>query len=146
MKASHFDAVIVGSGFGGSLIYANVMLRKVERWFVQEDIAHGGYTSWPVTRAELEPHYDRVVDSFGEVFNYPNHYVADRSADRKFEPGRVAEPAQASKGTASFGVARTGPTRHQAESEPDGIVPSNASGNVRLRASPALIEPDSVVV
>ena len=46
---------LVSSGLGGgSLIYANVLLRKDEKWFVQEDLAGGGYESWPVTRAGLE--------------------------------------------------------------------------------------------
>jgi cholesterol oxidase len=52
---------LVSSGLGGgSLIYANVLLRKDERWFVQEDLAKGGYEYWPVTRADLDPHYDAV--------------------------------------------------------------------------------------
>ena len=52
---------LVSSGLGGgSLIYANVLLRKDERWFVQEDLASGGYEHWPVTRADLDPHYDRA--------------------------------------------------------------------------------------
>lgn len=52
---------LVASGLGGgSLIYANVMIRKDERWFVQEDLDRGGYEHWPVTRADLDPHYDRV--------------------------------------------------------------------------------------
>jgi cholesterol oxidase len=54
---------IVSSGLGGgSLIYANVLLRKDEKWFVKEDLQHGGYEYWPVTRAELDPHYDRVEE------------------------------------------------------------------------------------
>jgi cholesterol oxidase len=52
---------LVSSGLGGgSLIYANVLLRKDEKWFVQEDLAGGGYEHWPVTRADLDPHYDRA--------------------------------------------------------------------------------------
>ena len=52
---------LVSSGLGGgSLIYANVLLRKDEKWFVQEDLAGGGYEHWPVSRAELDPHYDRA--------------------------------------------------------------------------------------
>ena len=52
---------VVSSGLGGgSLIYANVLLRKPERWFVQEDLAKGGYEHWPVSRSDLDPHYDRV--------------------------------------------------------------------------------------
>jgi len=53
--------VITASGLGGgSLIYANVMLRKDEHTFVREDVLDGGYEDWPLTRADLEPHYDRV--------------------------------------------------------------------------------------
>jgi len=57
-----FDSldVATASGLGGgSLIYANVMLRKDERTFVHEDLGNGGYENWPVTLEDLEPHYDR---------------------------------------------------------------------------------------
>src|SRR6266567_1623030 len=51
--------VLVSSGLGGgSLIYANVLLRKDERWFVREHPATPGYEYWPVTRQDLDPHYD----------------------------------------------------------------------------------------
>jgi cholesterol oxidase len=47
---------LVSSGLGGgSLIYANVLLRKDPEWFVNEE-----GEDWPVTREELDPHYDRV--------------------------------------------------------------------------------------
>jgi cholesterol oxidase len=47
---------LVASGLGGgSLIYANVLLRKDPEWFVN---AEG--EDWPVTRAELDPHYERA--------------------------------------------------------------------------------------
>ena len=52
-----FDGLeaLVSSGLGGgSLIYANVLLRKDERWF--DDPAE----RWPVSRADLEAHYDRA--------------------------------------------------------------------------------------
>jgi len=65
--------VIVSSGLGGgSLIYANVLIRKDERWFVQEDLERGGYEHWPVTRADLEPHYDRAEAMLGAQ-TYPFH-------------------------------------------------------------------------
>lgn len=52
---------IVSSGLGGgSLIYAGTLHRKDESWFVQEDSTEDGYEYWPVTRAQLDPHYDRV--------------------------------------------------------------------------------------
>jgi cholesterol oxidase len=64
---------IVGSGVGGgSLIYANVLLRKDERWFVTEEPGRPGYEHWPVSRADLEPHYDRVLAMMNaQVF--PDH-------------------------------------------------------------------------
>jgi len=52
---------LVSSGLGGgSLIYANILIRKDEKWFVNEDINNGGYEDWPVTREDLDPHYDQV--------------------------------------------------------------------------------------
>jgi len=52
---------VVSAGLGGgSLIYANVLIRKDEKWFVKEDPAAGGFEYWPVTRQDLDPHYDRV--------------------------------------------------------------------------------------
>jgi cholesterol oxidase len=50
-------AVLSSGVGGGSLIYANVLLRKDEKWFVRNG-ADG--EDWPVTRADLEVHYDRV--------------------------------------------------------------------------------------
>ncbi len=55
-----YGALVSAGLGGGSLIYANVLLRKDEKWFVREDLAHGGAEYWPVTREQLEPHYDRV--------------------------------------------------------------------------------------
>jgi cholesterol oxidase len=53
--------VVVASGLGGgSLIYANVMLRKPAETFVREQLGDGGREYWPVTRDDLDPHYDRV--------------------------------------------------------------------------------------
>ena len=64
-----FDGIeaVVSAGLGGgSLIYANVLIRKDEKWFVREQpVPGGGYENWPVTRADLEPHYDRVEKMLG---------------------------------------------------------------------------------
>jgi cholesterol oxidase len=62
---SGLDALCASGLGGGSLIYANVLLRKDEHWFVTEDLARGGYESWPVTRADLDPHYDEVERRIG---------------------------------------------------------------------------------
>ena len=57
-----------------SLIYANVLLRKDEEWFVREEPGHGswkdGHEYWPVTRADLDPHYD-CVERMMTVQKYP---------------------------------------------------------------------------
>ena len=42
---SGMDALCASGLGGGSLIYANVLLRKDERWFVHEDRTGGGYES-----------------------------------------------------------------------------------------------------
>ncbi|MFE0171130.1 GMC oxidoreductase [Streptomyces sp. NPDC059002] len=56
-----FDSVVASGLGGGSLVYANVLLRKDEHWFVdRQQLPGGGYESWPVTRADLDPHYDAV--------------------------------------------------------------------------------------
>ncbi|HXA58428.1 MAG TPA: GMC oxidoreductase, partial [Streptosporangiaceae bacterium] len=64
------DSVVSSGLGGGSLIYANVLLRKDERWFVHEEMPGGGYESWPVTREDLDPHYDEVEKMIG-VSPYP---------------------------------------------------------------------------
>jgi cholesterol oxidase len=52
---------VVSSGLGGgSLIYANVLLRKPASWFVREDLDAGGLEDWPVSYDDLEPHYVRA--------------------------------------------------------------------------------------
>jgi cholesterol oxidase len=64
-----FDSLVSSGLGGGSLIYANVLLRKDERWFVHEEPLPGGdgYEHWPLTRADLDPHYDAVEKMIGAV-------------------------------------------------------------------------------
>lgn len=59
------DAVVAAGLGGGSLIYANVLIRKPEKWFVQYQPFSGGYESWPITRQQLDPHYDEVERMLG---------------------------------------------------------------------------------
>jgi cholesterol oxidase len=65
-----FDGLVSSGLGGGSLIYANVSLRKDEHWFVHDDRTGGAYESWPVTRADLDPHYDQVEPMLN-VQKYP---------------------------------------------------------------------------
>jgi cholesterol oxidase len=71
----HRIHALVASGLGGgSLIYANVLLRKDEEWFVKEDLARGGHEHWPLTRADLDPHYEAV-----EGMMRPQRYPIDQT-------------------------------------------------------------------
>lgn len=54
----HIESLVSAGLGGGSLIYANVLLRKDEKWFVRETPSKAGYEYWAVTRQDLEPHYD----------------------------------------------------------------------------------------
>ena len=52
---------IVSSGLGGgSLIYANVILRRPESWFADQ-----GDERWPIGPADLEEHYEAVERELG---------------------------------------------------------------------------------
>lgn len=57
---AHMDAVLSAGLGGGSLIYANVLLRKDEKWFVRDGVRGAGYDAWPVDRVALDPYYAMV--------------------------------------------------------------------------------------
>ena len=65
----HSGAVIGSALGGGSMIYANVLIRKPEAWF-QERMPDGSWQPWPVGRADLEEHYDAVEKILGAT-RYP---------------------------------------------------------------------------
>ncbi len=68
----NYGALVSSGVGGGSLIYANVLLKKDERWFVTEESGRPGYEHWPVNRAMLDPHYDEVLRAMSaQVF--PEH-------------------------------------------------------------------------
>jgi cholesterol oxidase len=84
------DALVSSGLGGGSLIYANVLLRKDERWFVQEDLDDGGFEYWPVTRADLDPHYDRV-EAMLRPQPYPSQYEPYASTPKTREFRRATQ-------------------------------------------------------
>src|SRR5258708_5197877 len=85
---------VVSSGLGGgSLIYSNVLLRKDEKWFVKEDPAVEGYEDWPVTRADLDPHYDRV-EKMLKAQQYPLNHSPYNTAGRALALRDAAERLQ----------------------------------------------------
>ena len=66
---------VVSSGLGGgSLIYANVLWRPPAEWFVTDDPTTGQTHPWPVKRAELERHYDRIE---AELSGTPYPYASE---------------------------------------------------------------------
>ena len=79
---------VVSSGLGGgSLIYANVMLRKDPAWFV-DDAPGQPPRPWPVTYADLEPHYEAAEAMLGAQ-RYPFD-LAPYSATAKTRATRYA--------------------------------------------------------
>src|SRR6478752_6389808 len=83
-EVESFEVVVVGSGFGGSvtacrlgaivssglgggsLIYANVALRKDAETFADDEHEH-----WPVRYEDLEPHY-ATVEAMQGARPYPH--------------------------------------------------------------------------
>jgi cholesterol oxidase len=72
------EAVVCSGLGGGSLIYANVLMRKDKNWFVKESPPREGYEHWPIDLADLEQHYDEVERMLGaqrypfETAGYPS--------------------------------------------------------------------------
>lgn len=58
------DSVVSSGLGGGSLIYANVLLRKDEHWFSNSH-PDGTDEPWPISRADLDPHYGTVEKMMG---------------------------------------------------------------------------------
>lgn len=84
---SHMQAVVSAGVGGGSLIYANVLLRKDEKWFVNDGKPGQPHTPWPVSRAELDPHYDVVERMLGGTV-YPTWYQNDNKTSAMREAAR----------------------------------------------------------
>lgn len=87
------SGALVSSGLGGgSLIYANILIRKDEKWF-QEDKPGGGYEPWPISYQELEPHYERVERMMNaqkyplahEPYKYTPKTLAMQEANQKMQ-------------------------------------------------------------
>ncbi len=76
----HIEAVVSAGVGGGSLIYGNVLIRKDEQWFAPDE-------GWPVTRQDLEPHYDAVECMLGPQV-YPHAYRHD---NKTAAMGRAAD-------------------------------------------------------
>ncbi len=79
------DALTASGLGGGSLIYANVLLRKDPSWFVQHHPYRKDVTEkWPICYEDLEPHYsrDREVPRRADVPGRRRHPESGRDAGR----------------------------------------------------------------
>lgn len=81
------DALVSAGLGGGSLIYANVLLRMPETWFFSQ-IPGQRAVPWPVSYADLDPHY-RAVETMLDPQRYPDEYAAVTP-----KPGRFAAAAE----------------------------------------------------
>lgn len=86
---SGMDALVSSGLGGGSLIYANVLIRKPESWFVHEYV-DGGYEDWPVTLADLDQHYESVETMLG-ARQYPFDKEPYRSTPKTLAMREAAE-------------------------------------------------------
>jgi cholesterol oxidase len=92
---------LVASGLGGgSLIYANVLLRKDPDTFVRE-----GDESWPVSYDDLEPHYEQVERMLGAQrypFDRPPYDATRKTAALKLAAERMGAEWQLPKLAVTF--------------------------------------------
>lgn len=86
----HLGAIVASGLGGGSLIYANVLIRKPRPWFVQSDRdqQHGEF--WPVTYEDLEPHYAAAEQMLGAE-RFPFDEPPYRDTPKTAEFRRAAE-------------------------------------------------------
>jgi cholesterol oxidase len=96
---SGINAVAASGLGGGSLIYANVLLRKPENTFVHED-----GTPWPVTLEDLEPHYAAVEDVL-EPVSYPEEHekVTPKTRAMREAAEAIGRPWESSPLAVAFG-------------------------------------------
>lgn len=89
-KFPGIDGLVSAGLGGGSLIYANVLIRKDERWFVRRSPSGASYP-WPVTRADLDPHYDRVEQVLApQIYPFEHEPYASTPKTRAFKEAAEA--------------------------------------------------------
>jgi cholesterol oxidase len=124
------DGVVASGLGGGSLIYANVMLRKDERWFVDERPGQSGYQPWPVTRQDLEPHYDAV-----ERMLLPQSYPYSAQTPKSLAFQEAATKAGLDYSLPPMAITFANPGQRAVTGEPivgrDGLALPNLHGRTR---------------
>jgi cholesterol oxidase len=127
---------VVASGLGGgSLIYANVLLRKDEPWFVDEEPGRGGYRRWPVDRAALDPHYDRVEAMLGAQ-RFPLDHAPYAATEKTIALKRAAADLGLSFSLPHLAVTFANPGAPPAPGEPIPEPSPNLHGRRRYTCTP----------
>jgi cholesterol oxidase len=86
---AHVTALVASGLGGGSLIYANVMLRKPRETFAWSDGTSDGDHRWPLDLDALAPHYDRVAKILC-ARPYPTEYEPYASTPKTVAFGEAA--------------------------------------------------------
>ena len=98
------DALVSSGLGGGSLIYANVLIRKDPSWFVQDHPYRPGTTErWPVQYEDLEQHYARI-EKFLEVQTLPDGVAFDLPKTRAMRDAAATMGDEVSWSLAPLGV------------------------------------------
>jgi cholesterol oxidase len=96
---SGIDSVVSSGLGGGSLIYANVLLRKDASWFAQSHPYQPGVIEhWPISYEDLRPHYE-AVEQFLEVQTLPVGFGPD------FDLPKTTAMQAAARGRGEFELA-----------------------------------------
>jgi cholesterol oxidase len=88
--------VVVSSGVGGgSLIYANVLMRMPKEWFTTRLWQGDGYghEPWPIRYTDLEKHYRRVEAKLGAT-RYPNRRLDEAGLGLTTKADRLRQAAR----------------------------------------------------
>jgi len=124
--------VVAASGLGGgSLIYGSALIRKDERWFVREEPRDGGYEYWPVTRNQLEPHYDRA-ERMLNAQTYPMAFPPYAATPRTLAFRQAAERLGLDWFNPKLAVTFANPGHDPAPGEPIAEEFANLHGRTRL--------------
>jgi len=98
------DALVSSGLGGGSLIYANVLIRKDPSWFVQDHPYRPGTLEyWAVQYHQLEPHYERV-EAFLDVQTLPTGVAFDLNKTRAMRDAAATMGSQVRWSLAPLGV------------------------------------------
>jgi cholesterol oxidase len=111
------DAIVASGLGGGSLIYANVLLRKDQAWFVQDNSDDPDAEDWPVTYEQLERHY-AAVEQVLKPQEYPFKSAPYNTKRKVIEFRKAAEVLNLELRTTPLGVIFHNPGRADVPGEP----------------------------